>query len=57
MNTTRYPSEPHIQWNHVDGPLFTSSRGFVHWLTFWERVKLKLGYLTLWQLDCRVNGK
>lgn len=29
---------PHIQWNHIDGPLLHMRTGELHWLTVSERV-------------------
>ena len=36
----QYPkdSEPHINWNHIDGPLLTCRDGTPHWLTVTERL-------------------
>lgn len=35
---------PSIQWNHIDGPLLHLRSGELHWLTWWERVRVWLGY-------------
>jgi hypothetical protein len=42
---------PFINWKHVDGPLFVSSSGNCYWPTWWERFKIKRGWLTLEALD------
>jgi hypothetical protein len=43
--------EPHIQWDHVDGPLLhTSTFGFV-WLTWWDRLLLWIKLSSLYKLD------
>lgn len=44
---------PHIQWNHVDGPLLTCRTGALHWLTLWERIKMKYGWTTIEELDAK----
>ena len=33
---------PHVQWNHIDGPLMTWAGG-LHWLTGWERLGIWMG--------------
>jgi hypothetical protein len=40
-----YPdtARPHIQHNHVDGPLLRMRDGRLHWPTLWERVLLFFG--------------
>jgi hypothetical protein len=49
----QYPadSEPHIKWNHIDGPLLYCRNGRIHWLTLIERVWLKAGLTTIEKLD------
>ena len=37
---------PHIQWNHIDGPLMTWA-GLMHWLTWRERFSLWIGSRTI----------
>lgn len=37
---------PHIQWNHIDGPLMTWA-GRMHWLTWRERFWLWAGRRTI----------
>lgn len=32
---------PHVQWNHIDGPLMTWC-GEMHWLTWGERLRIWL---------------
>lgn len=44
-------NSPHIQWNHIDGPLLTCTDGIVHWLTLLERMYLKIGIITIEDLD------
>lgn len=40
----RYPREPHIKRDHIDGPLLVMSDGAMHWLTLWERLCLAVGW-------------
>lgn len=35
--------KPHIQPNHIDGPMLVFSDGQLHWLTLWERFLFALG--------------
>lgn len=42
---------PEIQWNHIDGPLLHLCDGQLHWLTWMERIKLRLGLITVNDLD------
>ena len=44
------PQRPSIH-NHVDGPIILMSNGSERWLTFVERVLLKLGLTTVQKLD------
>jgi hypothetical protein len=46
---------PHIQWNHIDGPLLCCRDGTLHWLTMAERLWMRLGLTTLEQLDSKHN--
>ncbi len=48
-----YPagSLPSIQWNHIDGPLLHLRDGRLHWLTLWERIRLRLGLDTALTLE------
>lgn len=52
-----YPDEsrPHIQWNHVDGPLLVCRDGTPHWLTAWERLLVRSGFMTIDHLDAKYN--
>ena len=49
----QYPadSEPHIKWNHIDGPLLCCRDGTLHWLTKLERLWLRMGFTNITQLD------
>jgi len=49
----QYPedSKPHIQWNHIDGPLLYCRDGSLHWLTMLEKLFVKAGITTIEQLD------
>ncbi len=49
----QYPanSKPHIQWNHIDGPLLYCRDGTLHWLTKLERLWLRMGFTNINQLD------
>lgn len=44
-------SKPDIQWDHIDGPLLHCTDGTIHWLTLLERLYMKIGILSLEQLD------
>ena len=44
-------SKPHIQWNHVDGPLLFCRDGTPHWLTMTERLWLRMGFININTLD------
>lgn len=55
MVTYPQKSEPHIQWNHVDGPRLICRDGTMHWLTRAERLWLRLGLTTIEQLDAKHN--
>lgn len=46
-------SMPHIQFEHVDGPMLHCRDGSVHFLTWRERIALKFGMITLEELDAR----
>jgi hypothetical protein len=48
-----YPedSKPHINWNHIDGPLLTCRDGTPHWLTLQEILWMKLGFTNIDQLN------
>lgn len=48
-----YPedSKPHIQWDHVDGPLLVCRDGTHHWLTKVEKLWLRMGFTNINQLD------
>ena len=54
-----YPADakPRIKWDHVDGPLLTCHDGTPHWLTMWERLLYRAGYLTIEELDRRYNSE
>ncbi len=41
-----YPasSRPHIVWGHIDGPLLHARDGQLHWLTWNERIRCRLGW-------------
>lgn len=42
---------PSINWKHSDGPLMHWA-GHVHWLTFRERIRFALGFVTIDELGC-----
>lgn len=46
-------TKPHIQWNHVDGPMLHTSTANCHWLTLWERLMMKAGLMTIEELDAK----
>ena len=55
--TYRERSEPHIQWNHIDGPLLTCRDGSAHWLTLSQRLMLWLGLTTIEKLDEKYTSR
>jgi hypothetical protein len=42
---------PSINWKHIDGPLLYTSDAGLHWLTYWERIKLFLGLTDVATID------
>lgn len=44
-------ARPHIQWNHIDGPMLSMRTGEVHWLTLWERIQLRFGWTGIHALE------
>lgn len=46
---------PHVQWNHIDGPLLTCRDGTPHCLTLVECLMLRMGLTTLNVLDSKYN--
>lgn len=44
-------NKPHIQMNHIDGPLLHFRNGELHWLTLWERVMVRLGRADAYSLE------
>lgn len=40
-----------INWKHIDGPLLYTSDAGLHWLTYWERIKLLLGLTDVATID------
>ena len=53
----QYPADnqPHIVWNHIDGPLLCCRDGTLHWLTVTERLWLRMGVTNINQLDEKYN--
>ena len=50
-NINQLDSEPHITWNHIDGPLLVCRDGTPHWLTKLEKLWLRMGFTNINQLD------
>ena len=48
-----YPNDarPHIQVNHIDGPMLTMRDGRIHWLSLWERLLLVLRRTDAYKLE------
>lgn len=44
-------NEPSINWKHVDGPMLICRDGTIHWLTIWERLQFRLGFIDIDYLD------
>ncbi len=38
-----FSSRPHLQMNHIDGPLLCLRDGRLHWLTWRERIQVFFG--------------
>lgn len=51
MNDYPQDSQPHIQWNHIDGPLLNCRDDTMHWLTKAEQLWLKMGFTNINKLD------
>ena len=45
------PCQPHIQRDHIDGPMLVMTDGRLHWLTLWERFCLLIGWHDARSLD------
>ena len=50
-----YPKgvEPIINWCHIDGPLLYTSDCSLHWLTLWERIQMRFGWIDIYDLDLK----
>lgn len=48
---------PHIQWNHIDGPLLHVTDASLYWLRWRDRIALALGLLTVNELNALVVCK
>lgn len=48
-----YPfgTQPHLQMDHIDGPLLRLRDGRLHWLTLLERVLLAIGYHDAYSIE------
>ena len=48
-----YPvgAQPHVNWNHIDGPLLYCSDGQLHWLTWRDRFRLFWGLADIHDID------
>lgn len=44
-------AKPHIQADHIDGPLLVMRSGELHWLTLWERFQFMLGRADAFSLE------
>lgn len=44
---------PHIQWNHIDGPLLHMRTGEIHWLTWRERFALFFRQTNVYVLELK----
>ncbi len=47
----RQLSAPFIKWRHIDGPVMTCRNGKMHWLTWGERLRLWLGWTTIYEIE------
>lgn len=52
-NGIGYPAdaEPYIKWKHIDGPLLVCRNGALHWLTWRDRIRWKLGLEDIYSLE------
>lgn len=48
-------SKSHINWHHIDGPMFNGKDGYIHWLTLMERLMFKCGAMTIADLEYKYN--
>lgn len=48
--------KPSIKWHHIDGPLLVCSDGTPHFLTFFDRLWLWCGLITVNDLDNKHMG-
>lgn len=51
----RSNARPHIQRNHIDGPLLVMRDGSLHWLTLMERFALCLGRTNAHELEAKLR--
>lgn len=53
MNGVSYQkgARPHIQMDHIDGPLLHKRNGTLHWLTLWERYLVWVGWEDEYSLE------
>lgn len=50
-------AEPHIKWDHVDGPMLVCRDGSLHWPTRIELILVKLDLVSLTKLDQRYQAR
>jgi len=48
---------PHINWNHVDGPLLVCGDGCLHWLTPIEALMARIGLSSVERMERKYNDK
>ncbi len=48
-------SRPSISPNHIDGPMLTFRDGQMHWLTIWERILFRFGYIDAESLERKLR--
>lgn len=46
-------NRPEIVWNHIDGPLLHYRDGQLHWLTWVERFRCRMGWETAESIEAK----
>jgi len=46
-------SLPYVQWNHIDGPLLHLRNGELYWLSWWDRIQLRLKWTDVYALESK----
>ena len=46
-------SLPYVQWNHIDGALLHLRNGELFWLSWWDRIQLRLKWTDVYALESK----